>query len=127
MVIGIPVAKGDQFRAAKVLFCSKYFRNLILIAFHRSPVIGDGVNSFDSAEFSGRRVYTGAQIIRNGRWKILGECDLTQEESNASLRIVAGDVWLGDQHMRAASARDIESLPRMDAAGAALVEKWANE
>ena len=127
MVIGIPLASGEQFRAAKVIFCSKHYRNLILIAFHQLPVVGEGVRNFDSAEFSGRRVYTGAQIIRSGRWKILGECDLTQEEANASLRIVAGDVWFGDQHLRPASAFDLESLPRMDVAGAALVEKWAND
>ena len=127
MVVGIPVTDSGRFRAAKIPYRSNYFRNLILIAFHRRPLVEEGVSNFAPAEFSGRRVYTGAQIIRMGRWTIIGASALTQDETSASLRVVAGDVWLGDQVLRTASDVDLKTLPKMDAAGAGLVEKWAKE
>jgi hypothetical protein len=52
---------------------------------------------------------------------------LTENEKSASLRIVAGDVWLEDEHLRAATPEDLNSLLTMSVAGAVLVEKCAKE
>jgi hypothetical protein len=52
---------------------------------------------------------------------------LTAGEESASLRIIAGDVWLQDERLRSATAQDLDSIPVMDVAGGALVEKWAKQ
>jgi hypothetical protein len=125
MVIGIPGSEPGAMRAAKVLFCSKRYRDVILIAFSDRLSGAQKNVEFVPAEFNGQRAYTAAQIIRSGRWPVLGHCALTELEKNASLRIVAGDVWLQDERLRPATAHDLDSIPAMDMAGAALVEKWA--
>ena len=127
MIIGIPTSATGKMRVAKVLFCSRRYRNVILIAFSGSLSVAQEGCELVPSEFNGRRVYTGAQIIRDGRWPVLGDCALTEGEENASLRIIAGEVWLGDEHLRSATAQDQNSLPPMDVAGAALVEKWASQ
>jgi hypothetical protein len=126
MVIGIPIAESGDMRPAKVLFCSKRYKSVILVAFgdgsRREAQAGD----FNPTAFDGQRVYTGAQAVGR-RWPVLGHCALTEDEKSASLRIVAGDVWLADEHLRPATPEDLKSLPTMSVAGAALVEKWAKQ
>jgi hypothetical protein len=126
MVIGIPVSESGDLRAAKVLFCSKFYKNVVLVAFSDSPCVEPGVCEFLPTAFNGRRVYTGAQAIGE-RWRVIGQSALTEDEKSASLRIVAGDVWLADEHVRPATHEELNSIPAMSVAGAALVEKWARQ
>jgi hypothetical protein len=126
IVIGVPISESEDMRPAKVLFCSKRYENVILIAFgdgsHRETKTGE----FNPTAFNGRRVYTGAQAVGR-RWPVLGHCALTEDETQASWRIVAGDVWLADERLRTATPEDLKAFPTMCVAGAALVEKWAKQ
>lgn len=126
MVIGVPISESGEMRAAKVLFCSKRYKDVILVAFSDGSLGVAGADEFDPTGFNGQRLYTGSQAVGQ-RWPVLGRCALTEDEKGASLRIVAGDVWLADEHLRAATPEDLKSLPTMSVAGAALVEKWAKQ
>jgi hypothetical protein len=126
MVIGIPVSESGDMRAAKVLFCSKRYRNVVLVAFSDHPRVEPGVVEFIPTAFNGRRVYTGALAI-GARWPILGHSALTETEKGASLRIIAGEVWVADELVRPASPQDLSTVPTMSVAGAGLVEKWAKQ
>jgi hypothetical protein len=126
MVIGIPVSESGDLRAAKVLFCSKRYKNVVLVAFSDILIVEPGVGALVPTAFTGQRVYTGAQAIGE-RWPVIGQSALTEDEKSASLRIVAGDVWLADEHVRPATHEDLKSIPAMSVAGAALVEKWARQ
>jgi hypothetical protein len=126
MVIGVPISESGHMRPAKVLFCSKRYRNVILVAFSDVSRGDAKAGEFNPRGFNGQQVYTGAKSVGQ-RWPVLGHCALTEDEKSASLRIVAGDVWLADEHLRPATPEDLKSLPTMSVAGAALVEKWAKQ
>ena len=97
---------------------------MILLALGDGSRGGGQTDEFSPSGFNGQRVYTGAQAVGR-RWPVLGRCALKEDERSASLRIVAGDVWVADEHLRPATSEDLKSLSTMSVAGAALVEKWA--
>ncbi|TFW27000.1 hypothetical protein [Duganella callida] len=118
-VIAIP--SGAGFGIAKVLYASKYFRNVILlklyhIAFHEEmPELG--------SEIPADLYYTSSEPIKSGRWKIIGFQSASDTERLMSKRTVAGDVWDGDECLGVASEHELETLPKMQTYGYKLIEK----
>jgi hypothetical protein len=124
-IVAVPVGEG-KIRPAKVLFCSKRYKNVILLGLSGSILPAQAATEkWDSHDFTWKRVYTGAQIIRQGCWPVIGQSPLAKTEEDASLRIVAGSVWFQDTELRPATENDRRTLPTMSVAGRALVEKWA--
>ena len=58
-------------------------------------------------------VYTSSVGIRKSGWKVVGNRELTQENVNLSLRITGGQVWLGDNCLRVATAEDSRTIRQM--------------
>ncbi|QIH09545.1 MULTISPECIES: hypothetical protein [unclassified Pseudomonas] len=55
----------------------------------------------------------------------MGHEALRASQTGLDLRIVAGELWQGDQHLGLASPEQRKDLPEMLVMGAALVEKKA--
>jgi hypothetical protein len=70
-------------------------------------------------------VYTSQDPVLKKRWISIGHQPLLTGQNGLAKRIVAGDVWLDDQHLGPASEVDRRDLPQMDVLGAGLVEKKA--
>jgi hypothetical protein len=109
---------------AKVLYVSSYFKDVILLALYRSVVAhGTGLPEFPDPP--ALLVYTSQTPILRGRWPKVGHRPVSDGERGLAKRIVAGDVWLGDECLGPASPEDTKLLPKMLVAGAGLVEKKA--
>ncbi len=120
----VPVDGG--FVPGKVLFVSKVFSGVILVALYK-------VRVSSASEFRGLPdrfsvlLYTGKDPISRGRWPWIKSCDLLDSERGLSRRIVAGDVWVEDDCVGVASEEDAACAPRMLVLGAKLLEKRASE
>lgn len=91
-----------------VLLISKHFKDVIGAVF---PVDG---GTFDVQ-------YTNVKAAKHYGWKIVGHRELTKDDIDKTKRIVAGDVFVGDQVMRVATDQDWNSLPRMLVKGMPIV------
>lgn len=119
----IAIPSAGRFGVAKVLFCSQYFSQVILIGLFRSTF--EELNSIDAALLTEPMdlYYTGSDPIAAGKWPVVGYRELQANEKLLSKRIVAGDVWVEDRHIGAASEQDLAALPKMLTYGARLIEK----
>ncbi len=110
-VIAVPA--GDAERECQVLYVSTYFRDVVLL----------GVLPAVQGERYELLIYTAALAsVRAGDWKIVGTKEPFEPEL-LSTRIVATDVWRGDEKLRPANSSDRTLLPTMRVAGQGAVEK----
>lgn len=119
----IPVG-GEEFVPAKVLYISKYYKNVILLALYGKTITGCKMPKDIPVEAT-MLVYTTQVAIKSERWKSVGVQPLREQEKGQAKRIVGGSVWDEDQEIRIANDDDYTDLPKMLVLGAALVEKKA--
>jgi len=119
----IAIPSGGRFGIAKVLFCSEYFAQVVLLGLFRRTF--EVVESPDIAALKGSMdlYYTGSSPISAGVWPVVGHQTLLLGESSMSRRIVGGDVWDEDRHLGPASEQDLATLPKMLTHGTRLIEK----
>lgn len=58
-------------------------------------------------------IHTGVNLIKKGRWAVLGHMPLSESESESLKRVVGGDVWDADTCLRPASDADLSMIPKM--------------
>ncbi|GLR00033.1 hypothetical protein [Dyella mobilis] len=119
----IAIPSDDRFGVAKVLFCSEYFSEVILIGLFRRTFAMPNSPDIPLIEGPMDLYYTGDSSIATGAWPVVGHQALLPGESSLSRRIVGGDVWDEDRHLGPASPQDLATLPKMLTQGARLIEK----
>jgi len=119
-IILIPL-EGGGFGVGKILFLSKRFRNVILLG-----IYDQFARDISMPTLLGEmplKLYTGQQAIKEGYWFLVGKEPLQDSQLGLSKRIVAGDVWIGDDKIGPASKDDLEKLPKMLCFGSELVKR----
>lgn len=118
---------GDiNFGLAKVIYCSEYFKDVILIKLYdRSYTSIDDEALTGSDEF--KLFYTGKDSIKKGKWHRLGTENVSPDEELLSKRIVASDIWIKDDHIGPASETELSKLPKMRTYGFKLLTKAVNQ
>lgn len=119
----IPAGDG-KFIPGKVLYLSKRYKDVVLLALSKKPITESNMPE-DFLIDPSLCVYTSQVAIKNGRWKSVGLESLREQEKGLAVRIVGGSVWEEDEEIRPAAEDDYSSLPKMQVLGAALVEKKA--
>ncbi|WEK58319.1 MAG: hypothetical protein P0Y52_01915 [Candidatus Brevundimonas phytovorans] len=124
-VIAIPTA--SMVGVAKILFVSKYFKDMILIRLLSTRFLS--VEAARSADLKGFQelIYTAVDPIRKGRWVVVAHQSVSDEERAMSKRTSGGEVWLQDTHLGPASDTDLATLPRMLVFGSGLIEKRVSQ
>jgi hypothetical protein len=120
-VIAIPVA--GQFGLAKVIYCSEYFKDVVLIRLFKVTYPSLDVEVVPDFNSDADLYYTGADPVRKGLWKKVGFQAVSEAEKLMSKRIVGGDVWVADKHIGPASEQELATLPAMRTFGYRLIEK----
>jgi hypothetical protein len=121
-LVAIPAGVNREI-VGHVLFCSAYFRNVVLLALY--PVDASRMPAeIPEPQRQRRLLFTGNQAIVTGRWRKLGSLEPSNEPSIIRF-ISGGDVWENDNPLRAATGTDYVSLPKMLVKGVGLVEKTA--
>ena len=121
-IILIPI-DGDRCGIAKIIYLSKYFKDVILlniyplIANFSEKVIELSANIPDEL-----LIYTGNQKIKTEEWKKLNNVMVTEEEKRLSTRIVGGEVWIENECIGTATEQDRKKINRMGVDGTKLVE-----
>jgi len=119
-IILVPISI-DKYVVAKVLFTSKIFKHCILLGvtdmITRSLVMPTSMPSEYIAQ-----IYATDHELLEGIWHKVGNLPLSELEERASLRLVADEVWLGDQLLRKATTQDLKTLPHMSPGGGIAVE-----
>ncbi|EPL07186.1 hypothetical protein [Pseudomonas sp. CF161] len=121
-IVLIPLAQG--FRPAKVLYVSQRYKDTLLLGLYATTVNSVHMPA-DLPDGFGLTLYTSKAPIRTGRWLQVGNQALTAPQRGLDRRIVANELWQGDEHLGPASAQDQLDLPQMLVMGAGLVEKKA--
>lgn len=114
---------GGKFALGKIVFASEYFKDVILIRLFEKSFLSLTELPSEMDSLSSRQMFTGAESIKKGGWKIVGNAPVSDAEKAMSRRIVGGDVWVEDDHLGPASEQDIASLKNMDIYGYRLIEK----
>ncbi|MGC5704037.1 hypothetical protein J4P02_27930 [Pseudomonas sp. NFXW11] len=121
-IVLIPISEG--FRPAKVLYVSQRYKDTILLGLYASSVTTRQLPDALADTFA-LRLYTSKAPVHKQRWHWVGHETLRESQTGLDLRIVAGELWQGDQHLGMASPEQRKHLPEMLVMGAALVEKKA--
>jgi len=105
---------------AKVLFASKRFKDVMLVGiYHPAPAIGADLSSQQPSLL----LYTATTCARKQpHWEIVDNQAVRAHELALSERVVAGEVWLEDCEIRAATPQDRRTLPEMGVLGYLGVE-----
>jgi hypothetical protein len=116
---------ADQFGLAKVIYVSKYFRDVILIRLYKKAYAElDGMAQELPAEDADSVLYyTGGGAIKNGTWRCVGGQPVSEKERALTKRVVGGGVWIEDNHIGPASDDEMSSLKQMSVYAYKLVEK----
>lgn len=109
---------------AKVLYLSKRYKKVILLGIYKMAIATKRMPSTLPEDFA-HLVYTSQEMISEGDWFLVGNEPLRSTQHGLAKRIVAGDVWLDDEYLGAASERDLQVLPKMAVLGAGLVDDLA--
>ncbi len=120
----ILIPAGDRYVLAKVLYVSKWYKNLILLGLSKESIAERRMPSDMPTRFVDL-IYTSQEPIAKKRWHSVGHEPLMEGQIGLAKRIVGGEVWLDDQCLGPATDEDFKVLPRMRALGAALVENRA--
>ena len=119
-IVLIPVSVGEWV-VTKVLFVSKFFRHCILIGVTNEITRSLSMPASQPARYT-LQTYTTDQELIEGIWHKVGNLPLSEQERQASLRLVGDEVWLGDKLLRKASKRDMPRLPQMSPGGGITTE-----
>jgi len=115
-IVAVPV-ESDSLMLCRVLYKSQYFKHVALVGCYGRFIESLPVALQLQSGLVGVPLYTTVQPKKIGSWQRLDNQQLSEQEIQLSLRIVAGDVWLGDNHLGAASETELASLPQMDVYG----------
>ena len=118
----IAIPSGAYVGLAKVIYVSSYFRQVVLLKLYR-VAFQEQERHFPCAEASANLYYTSSGPIFTGRWTVTGFEPMSECECLLSRRIVASDIWVGDECLGQASEHDLETLPKMLVYGFKLIEK----
>ncbi|WP_025130696.1 hypothetical protein [Pseudomonas sp. PH1b] len=121
-ILLIPISEG--FRPAKVLYVSQRYKDTILLGLYATRVTIQQLPN-ELADSFALRLYTSKAPVQRQRWHWVGHEALRESQTGLDLRVVAGELWQGDQHLGTASPEQRRGLPEMLVMGAALVEKKA--
>ena len=113
----------DRCAVAKIIYLSKYFKDVILLRTY-PLVVSFSVETIELPKDFEKEllIYTGNQKIKMEKWRKLNNISVTDEEKKMSKRIVGGDVWIEDECMGNATEQDYQILLHMDVDGTKLVE-----
>lgn len=118
-VVRIPLP-NDLYGFAKVLYTSRHYRNVMLLGAARGA---HSTSSFPTGlDFTAGLFYTSVSCPVYNSWEFVAQVPPSDSEADCSLRIVAGDVWLGDAHLRPASDADRTTLPQMSVLGCGILQ-----
>jgi len=116
------IPSSNKFGLAKVIFCSKYFKDVILIKLYcdsyEEPKLRNTLNNDEYVLY-----YTGKDSARKGKWLNAGFEEVSDYERKLSKRIVGGDVWEEDNHIGPASENELSSIKKMQTYGYRLIEE----
>ncbi len=119
-VFRIPLPSGTN-AFGKVLYTSRRYRDVMLFGVAQGAHSASAVPP--SLDYSAGLFYTSVICPVHLGWDVTARESVSETETACTLRIVAGDVWLGDTHVRPASDADRRTLPRMDVLGCGLLQK----
>ncbi len=108
---------------AKVIYTSNYFKDVILIKLYLSSIEADKVPSNYLVDSDFKLIYTGKDSVKKSNWNLIASQQVSADEKELTKRIVAGDVWVGDDMIGKASDSDLEELPKMLTLGYKLIDK----
>jgi hypothetical protein len=111
----------DNYVPGKVVYVSKYFKNVILLGLYRKLIKGKIMPKTLPGAFF-KLVYTSQEPILKGRWEVVGNESPMLSQAGLTKRIVGGEVWIDDECIAPATDADFKSLPKMSVWGAGLVE-----
>jgi hypothetical protein len=120
-VVLIPLDSA-KFAIGKVLYLSQYFKGVILLGIYPQAIFEKTMPALLPEPMS-LFVYTSKKAIQQDRWIHVGHERLRENERGLAKRIVGGEVWEDDVHLRPATREDLKCLPQMHVLGAGLVEK----
>jgi hypothetical protein len=116
----------DRFVVAKVLFLSKRFTKMALMGVDlRNVQTKPEMPRVLPREFD-LKIYSSAQLIETGVWPKVGS-DPSPVEPHVSLRLVADNVYLGDEVIRTATPEDYKTLTQQGIAGRFAAEDEIRE
>jgi len=115
----------DKFGLAKVIYVSKYFRDVILIRLYKEAYasLDDMGQESPTQDADSVLYYTGGGAIKAGSWRYLGGQPVSEKERALTKRIVGGGVWIEDNHIGPAADADMSNLKQMSVHAYKLVEK----
>ncbi|WP_409285181.1 hypothetical protein [Pseudomonas protegens] len=119
-IVLIPITQG--FRPAKVLYVSQRYKDTILLGLYATCVSAQQLPE-PLADTFALLLYTSKAPVQKQRWPRVGHEALRESQTRLDLRVVAGELWQGDEHLGVASAEQRKTLPEMLVMGAGLVEK----
>ena len=118
-VVRIPLPKG-AYGFAKVLYTSQRYRDVMLLGVARGTHLSSSIPT--GLDFTAGLFYTSVACPVYNSWDIVARVTPSDSEAACSLRIVAGDVWIGDTHLRPASNADRTRLPQMSVLGCGILQ-----
>ncbi len=119
-VILIPLS-AEEYVVAKILFASRIFKHCILLGVTNVVTHSLSMPTSLPSKYIAQ-MYAADWDILEGIWHKVGNLPVSEEERQASLRLVGDEVWLGDELLRKASKRDMTRLPQMSPGGSIAVE-----
>jgi hypothetical protein len=110
-IFTIPLEDGRE-ALCRILYASSYFKDVVLIGCY--GVCSDKFSATEQVSVSPKAMmYT----RWSKTWPVIGHEPTTSHEGILSRRIVAGDVWEGDEHMGQATEIELASLSKMEVYG----------
>lgn len=123
-IFRIPLPSGMT-AFGKVLYSSRHYRNVMLLGLSRGAY--SSVDVPPPRDYSAEFFYTSVICPMHIGWEVVECAPISEAEAGLSLRIVAGDVWLGDTRIRPASDADRNALPEMMVLGCGILQKRVYE
>jgi hypothetical protein len=110
---------GDVVAIAKVIYASKFFRNVILLRVLKTPFLrSEGV---DTSAFLRDAdcvlLYTATRAAEPGEWQYIESQPVSDRERLMTERRVGTQVWIEDEMVRQATSEDYEKLCKMSVCG----------
>ncbi|MCD5989312.1 hypothetical protein KDX30_15525 [Pseudomonas sp. CDFA 553] len=119
------ISVEEGFKPAKVLYVLQRYKGVILLGVYKKSVTLQQLPDQLPDTFE-VLIYTSKAPIQKQRWRYVGHEDLRSTQENLDHRVVAGELWQGNNHLGSASVEDKKKLPEMLVMGAGLVEKKAS-
>ncbi len=104
----------STFAIAKVLYVSKYFKNVALFKVFSKRITDANEYTFRLSDVDDYElIYAGVDLIKKKKWEIINREPLSDFELLESKRIVAGDIWVEDKCLGSASDKELKEFPKM--------------